>query len=61
MKRRTDGIGTSSFEAMEREESRLAIQHFRAGNMAQGELHFENAIIFARCNGAELAEKHRID
>ena len=58
MKPRTDGIGTASFAAMEREECRLALRHFRAGNMAQGELHFENAIIFARCNGAEMAEKH---
>ena len=60
MKQRTDGIGTASFAAMEREECRLAIRNFRAGNMDQGELHFENAIIFARCNGAEMAEKHRM-
>lgn len=58
MKRpRFTGFTGASFAAMEREESRLAIQHFRAGNMAQGEMHFENAIIFARCNGAEMAEK----
>ncbi len=47
----------SSFSAMEREERRIALEHFRAGNMAQGEIHFENAIIFARCDGAEQAEK----
>lgn len=58
MKPRTDGISTASFASMEREECRLALRHFRAGNMAQGEIHFENAIIFARCNGAEMAEKH---
>jgi len=51
------GFSGSSFAAMEREETRLALHHFRAGNMAQAEMHFENAIIFARCNGAERAEK----
>lgn len=51
------GFSGSSFSAMEREERRLALQHFRAGNMAQGEIHFENAIIFARCDGAERAEQ----
>jgi len=57
MKPRPDGAGTASFAAMEREECRLAIQNFRAGNMKAGEIHFENAIVFARCNGAEMAEK----
>ena len=57
-KPRFQGFTGSSFAAMEREECRLALHHFRAGNMAQGEMHFENAIIFARCNGAEMAEKH---
>ena len=56
-KPRFQGFNGCSFAAMEREESRLAIQHFRAGNMAQAEMHFENAIVFARCNGAEMAEK----
>lgn len=51
------GFTGASFAAMEREERRLALDHFRAGNMAQGEIHFENAIIFARCDGAERAEK----
>ena len=58
MKRpRFTGFAGSSFDAMEREERRIALEHFRAGNMAQGEEHFMNAIIFARCSGAEKAEK----
>lgn len=51
------GFSGSSFAAMERDERQIAIEHFRAGNMAQGEEHFMNAIIFARCDGAERAEK----
>lgn len=60
MKRqRFTGFTGSSFAAMEQEECRIALEHFRAGNMAKGEIHFENAIIFARCNGAEMAEKNQ--
>ena len=55
-RRFTGSIG-SSYADMEREESRIAIEHFRAGNLAQGEIHLQNALIFARCDGAELAEK----
>ena len=56
-RRHFTGFCGSSFAAMEREERRIALEHFRAGNMAQGEIHFENAIIFARCDGAERAEQ----
>ena len=47
----------SSFADMEREERALAMQHFRNGNLTQGEIHLENAIVFARCDAAEMAEK----
>jgi hypothetical protein len=47
----------SSFADMEREERALAMQHFRNGNLTQGEIHLENAITFARCDAAEMAEK----
>ena len=56
-RRRFNGFTGGSYADMEREESRIAIEHFRAGNMAQGEIHLQNALIFARCDGAELAEQ----
>ena len=54
MKRQRTG---GSYADIEREERRLALECFRAGKMTQGEIHFENAIVFARCDAAEMAEK----
>ena len=55
--RQFQGFSNCSFSDMYREERKLAMESFRAGNVAQGEIHFNNAVTFARCDAAEKAEQ----
>ena len=56
-RKRFNGFPDSSYASMEREERQIALECFRTGDMVQGALHLDYALAFARCDGAELAER----